>query len=90
MPPVLPRSEEKLQFAALRKESVQVRGAQSPACPVVVQLALVASVFTRIFDLLRTITNAIFYHLSFNCQAKSFSSSVWVSRNRGVRKGNRP
>jgi hypothetical protein len=43
---------------------------RDPECPVV-QSALVAPVTPRVFDSLRTVTNAIFYHLSFNCQAKS-------------------
>lgn len=75
--PLLPYSAEKLLFSTSRKESVEIRGTRSPECPVV-QLALVASVITRVFDLLRTVTNAIFYHLSFNCQAKSLVQDTIV------------
>jgi hypothetical protein len=69
VPPLLPYSTEKLLFSGSRKESIEILGTRFPECRVV-HVPLMHQL-SRIFDLLRTITNTIIYHLSFNCQAKS-------------------
>src|SRR5258708_26404821 len=49
-----------------------VRDPQVSGCSV----GLCCASYPHVFDSLRTVTNAIFYHLSFNCQAKSLVSAI--------------